>query len=94
MLRTDLQIDVYVLTSCPYQPLCHVWPFQMKEIQDKICRFEQKEMLTEKERQQLNCLRDLLFTDQLAVMQHQQRTPAVVTECKRDEKPKPVVNMS
>ena len=48
----------------------------------------------EKERQQLNCLRDLLFTDQLAVMQHQQRTPAVVTECKGDEKPKPVVNMS
>ncbi|EES04686.1 hypothetical protein BDA96_04G084300 [Sorghum bicolor] len=76
------------------QSLSNIVDVQMMEIQDKICRFEQKEMLMEKERQQLNCLRDILFTDQLAVMQHQQRTPAVVTECKGDEKPKPLANMS
>lgn len=76
------------------QSLSNIVDVQMKEIQDKICRFEQKEMLMEKERQQLHFLRDLLFTDQLAVMQHQQRSPAVATECKGDEKPKPVASMS
>jgi SWI/SNF related-matrix-associated actin-dependent regulator of chromatin subfamily C len=66
----------------------------MKEIQDKICRFEQKEVVMEKERQQLHCLRSLLFTDQLVVGRHQCRTPDVPTESKDDEKPKPLINKS
>lgn len=46
----------------------------------------------EKERQQLRCLRDLLFADQLAVMQHHRRHQAVATEIKPDGKPKPIIN--
>ena len=61
----------------------------MKEIQDKISRFEQKELLMEKERQQLHYLRELLFIDQLAVVQHQRRPHPMVSENK-EEKPKPV----
>ncbi|RCV05067.1 hypothetical protein SETIT_1G051900v2 [Setaria italica] len=76
------------------QSLSDIVDVQMKEIQDKICRFEHKEMLMEKERQQLRCLRDLLFADQLTVMQHHRRPQAVATESKLDEKPKPVVNIS
>ena len=66
----------------------------MKEIQDKICRFEHKEMLMEKERQQLRCLRDLLFTDQLVIMPHQRKPQAVAAESKYDEEPKPMINIS
>lgn len=43
---------------------------QMKEIQDKILHFEDMELLLEKERLQLQYMRDLLFADQLAVKQH------------------------
>ena len=66
----------------------------MKEIQDKICRFEHKEMLMDKEQQQLRCLRDLLFADQLAIMQHQRKPQAVAAESKYDKKPKPLINIS
>jgi len=76
------------------QSLSDIVDVQMKEIQDKICRFEHKEMLMEKERQQLRCLRDLLFTDQLAIMQHQRKPQAVAAENKYDEKPKPMINIS
>ncbi|CAL4889446.1 unnamed protein product [Urochloa decumbens] len=74
------------------QSLSDIVDVQMKEIQDKICRFEHKEMQMEKERQQLRCLRDLLFADQLRIMQHQRKPQAVATENKHDEKPKPVIN--
>lgn len=66
----------------------------MKEIQDKISRFEQKELLMEKEREQLHHLRELLFVDQLAVVQHQRRPHAVAAENKEEEKPKPIITMS
>jgi len=75
------------------QSLSDIVDVQMKEIQDKICRFEHKEMLMEKERQQLRCLRDLLFTDQLAIMQHQRKPQAVAAESKYEE-PKPMINIS
>ena len=48
----------------------------------------------EKGRQQLRCLRDLLFADQLAIMQHQRKPQAVAAESKYDEKPKPLINIS
>ncbi|CAM0946393.1 unnamed protein product [Alopecurus aequalis] len=73
------------------QSLSDIVDVQMKEIQDKISRFEQKELLMEKERQQLHYLRELLFIDQLAVVQHQRRPHPVVSENKEEEKPKPVV---
>ncbi|XP_039002582.1 SWI/SNF complex subunit SWI3B [Hibiscus syriacus] len=38
---------------------------QMKEIQDKILRFEEMDLLMEKERQQLESMKHLLFIDQL-----------------------------
>ncbi|XP_052142764.1 SWI/SNF complex subunit SWI3B [Oryza glaberrima] len=76
------------------QSLSDIVGVQMKEIQDKIRRFEQKELLMEKERKQLHCLKELLFSDQLAVVQHQRRPPAVTTESKDDEKPKPVISIS
>jgi SWI/SNF related-matrix-associated actin-dependent regulator of chromatin subfamily C len=63
----------------------------MKEIQDKINRFEHKELLMERERQQLHHLRELLFIDQLAVVQHQRRPHPAIAENKEEEKPKPVV---
>ncbi|CAN6271779.1 unnamed protein product [Urochloa humidicola] len=76
------------------QSLSDIVDVQMKEIQDKICRFEHREMLMEKERQQLRCLRELLFADQLRIMQHQRRPQAVATENKHDEKPKLIINIS
>ncbi|OEL17660.1 SWI/SNF complex subunit SWI3B [Dichanthelium oligosanthes] len=76
------------------QSLSDIVDVQMKEIQDKICRFEQKEMLMESERQQLCCQRDLLFTDQLAIMQHQRKPQAVAAESKYEEAPKSVINIS
>ncbi|XP_062223828.1 SWI/SNF complex subunit SWI3B-like [Phragmites australis] len=88
--RGQLQME----RSNTEQSLSDIVDVQMKEIQDKICRFEQEEMLMEKERQQLHCLRDLLFADQLAVMQHQRRPLAVPTESKDDEKPKPMISIS
>lgn len=65
----------------------------MKEIQDKISRFEQKELLMEKEREQLHHLRELLFMDQLVVVQHQRR-PHVVAAENKEEKPKPIITTS
>uniref|UniRef100_A0A0E0JWR0 SWIRM domain-containing protein n=1 Tax=Oryza punctata TaxID=4537 RepID=A0A0E0JWR0_ORYPU len=76
------------------QSLSDIVGVQMKEIQDKIRRFEQKELLMEKQRKQLHCLKELLFSDQLAVVQHQRRPPTVTTESKDDEKPKPVISIS
>ncbi|KAK3156256.1 hypothetical protein QOZ80_2AG0104830 [Eleusine coracana subsp. coracana] len=76
------------------QSLSDIVDVQMKEIQEKICRFEQKEVLMERERQQLHCLRNLLFTDQLVVAQHQCRRPAASTDRKDDEKSKPVISIS
>lgn len=37
----------------------------MKEIQDKFLRFEEIDLQTEKERQQLESMKNLLFIDQL-----------------------------
>ncbi|XP_047081149.1 SWI/SNF complex subunit SWI3B-like [Lolium rigidum] len=71
------------------QSLSDIVDVQMKEIQDKINRFEQKELLMERERQQLHHLRELLFIDQLAVVQHQSRPHPVIAE-NEEEKPKPV----
>ncbi|KQJ93813.1 SWI/SNF complex subunit SWI3B isoform X2 [Brachypodium distachyon] len=73
------------------QSLSDIVDVQMKEIQAKICRFEQKELLMEKERQQLHYLQKLLFADQLAVVQHQCRPHAVTAENEADENPKPVL---
>ncbi|XP_047081157.1 SWI/SNF complex subunit SWI3B-like [Lolium rigidum] len=72
------------------QSLSDIVDVQMKEIQDKINRFEQKELLMERERQQLHHLRELLFIDQLAVVQHQSRPHPVIAENNEEEKPKPV----
>jgi SWI/SNF related-matrix-associated actin-dependent regulator of chromatin subfamily C len=72
------------------QSLSDIVDVQMKEIQDKINRFEQKELLMERERQQLHHLRELLFIDQLAVVQHQSRPHLVIAENNEEEKPKPV----
>ncbi|KAF0935791.1 hypothetical protein E2562_035759 [Oryza meyeriana var. granulata] len=76
------------------QSLSDIVGVQMKEIQDKIRRFEQKELLMEKERKQLHYLRELLFSDQLTVVQHQRRPPPVTTENKDDEEPKPIISTS
>uniref|UniRef100_A0ACD5V6B7 Uncharacterized protein n=1 Tax=Avena sativa TaxID=4498 RepID=A0ACD5V6B7_AVESA len=73
------------------QSLSDIVDVQMKEIQDKINRFEQKELLMERERQQLHHVRELLFIDQLAVVQHQRRPHPVMAENKEEEKPKPVI---
>uniref|UniRef100_A0ACD5Z6C5 Uncharacterized protein n=1 Tax=Avena sativa TaxID=4498 RepID=A0ACD5Z6C5_AVESA len=73
------------------QSLSDIVDVQMKEIQDKINRFEQKELLMERERQQLHHLRELLFIDQLAVVQHQRRPHPVIAENKEEEKPKPII---
>ncbi|URD91701.1 SWIRM domain [Musa troglodytarum] len=52
------------------QYLSDVVQVQMKEIQDKIAHFEELELLLEKERLQLRHMKDILFADQLAIMQH------------------------
>ncbi|CAL9047958.1 SWI/SNF complex subunit SWI3B isoform X2 [Musa acuminata AAA Group] len=52
------------------QYLSDVVQVQMKEIQDKIVHFEELELLLEKERLQLRHMKDLLFADQLAIMQN------------------------
>ncbi|XP_062218450.1 SWI/SNF complex subunit SWI3B-like [Phragmites australis] len=90
---TNARVQLEKERSSIEQSLSDIVDVQMKEIQDKICHFEQKEILMEKERQQLHCLRDLLFADQLAVAQHHRRPPAVPMESKDDEKPKPVINI-
>lgn len=41
---------------------------QMKEIQDKILRFEELDLQMEKEWQQLDQMKNLLFADQLSVL--------------------------
>ncbi|XP_021648395.1 SWI/SNF complex subunit SWI3B isoform X2 [Hevea brasiliensis] len=48
---------------------------QMKEIQDKIVRFEEMDLLMEKEWQQLEQIKNLLFVDQLSLLFHKKSTP-------------------
>ncbi|OAY22475.1 SWI/SNF complex subunit SWI3B isoform X2 [Manihot esculenta] len=48
---------------------------EMKEIQDKIVRFEEMDLLMEKEWQQLDQIKNLLFVDQLTLMFHKKSTP-------------------
>ncbi|XP_030527104.1 SWI/SNF complex subunit SWI3B [Rhodamnia argentea] len=43
---------------------------QMKEIHDKIVRFEELDLLMEKERQQLEQMKSTLFVDQLSLLLH------------------------
>lgn len=50
--------------------MIYIFLVQMKEIQDKIVHFEELELLLEKERLQLRHMKDLLFADHLAIMQH------------------------
>ncbi|KDP36743.1 hypothetical protein JCGZ_08034 [Jatropha curcas] len=47
---------------------------QMKEIQDKIVHFEELDLLMEKEWQQLEQIKNLLFVDQLALLFHKKST--------------------
>lgn len=42
----------------------------MKEIHDKIVRFEELDLLMEKERQQLEQMKSTLFVDQLSLLLH------------------------
>lgn len=42
--------------------------FQMKEIQDKISRFEKYELQMEREWQQLQQMKNMLFVDKLALL--------------------------
>nr|CAD1831311.1 unnamed protein product [Ananas comosus var. bracteatus] len=53
---------------------------QMKEIQDKIVHFEALESLLEKEWRQLRYMKDSLFNDQLAILQHQNRAKFTAIE--------------
>lgn len=48
---------------------------QMKEIQDKIVRFEELDLQMEKEWQQLEQMKNLLFVDQVSVLSHKSSTP-------------------
>ncbi|KAM3227759.1 hypothetical protein ACQJBY_059469 [Aegilops geniculata] len=91
---TNAQVQLQKEQKDIEQSLSAIVDVQMKEIQDKISRFEQKELLMEKEREQLHHLRELLFVDQLAVVQHQRRPHAVAAENKEEEKPKPIITMS
>ncbi|KAK9129169.1 hypothetical protein Sjap_009656 [Stephania japonica] len=56
---------------------------QMKEIQDKIVHFEEVELQIEKERHQLQHMKNLLFADQLALL-FQRKSPAVVAKSRDD----------
>ncbi|KAK4751533.1 hypothetical protein SAY87_005015 [Trapa incisa] len=51
---------------------------QVKRIHDKIIEFEELDLLVEKERQQLDQLKDMLFMDQLMLLFHKN------TECKSE----------
>lgn len=42
----------------------------MKEINDKIVRFEELDLLVEKERRQLEQMKSTLFVDQLSLLLH------------------------
>ncbi|PKA55798.1 SWI/SNF complex subunit SWI3B [Apostasia shenzhenica] len=55
------------------QSISDIVEVQMKEIQDKLVRFEKVEMLLEKEWRQLKHMKDFLFADQLTVLQHKPR---------------------
>ncbi|EEF33368.1 DNA binding protein, putative [Ricinus communis] len=48
---------------------------QLKEIQDKIIRFEKLDLLMEKEWQQLEQVKNLLFVDQLTLLFHKKSAP-------------------
>jgi SWI/SNF related-matrix-associated actin-dependent regulator of chromatin subfamily C len=45
----------------------------MKEMQEKLVRFEEMESVMERERLQVQYMKDLLLADKLAVAQHQHR---------------------
>ncbi|WOK98110.1 hypothetical protein Cni_G06820 [Canna indica] len=55
------------------QYLSDIVQIQMKEIQDEIVHFEELELLLEKDRLQLQYMKDLLFADQLSILQHKPR---------------------
>ncbi|KAF3325102.1 SWI/SNF complex subunit SWI3B [Carex littledalei] len=55
------------------QSISDIIEVQMKEMQEKIVRFEEMESIMERERLQVQYLKDLLLADQLAVAQHQHR---------------------
>lgn len=44
----------------------------MKSIQDKLLHFEDLDLLTEKESQQLEQMKNMLFLDQLTLLFHKQ----------------------
>lgn len=47
----------------------------MKEIQDKIVRFEKLDLQMEKEWQQLEEMKNMLFVDQLSLLFHKTSAP-------------------
>ena len=47
----------------------------MKNIQDKLVRFEDSDLLMEKECQQLEQMKNMLFLDQLSLLFHKQSAP-------------------
>ncbi|KAH0461609.1 hypothetical protein IEQ34_009184 [Dendrobium chrysotoxum] len=55
------------------QSISGIIEVQMKEIQDKLVHFEELELLMEKERLQLKYMKDLLFADQLTILQQKPR---------------------
>ncbi|XP_062013491.1 SWI/SNF complex subunit SWI3B [Rosa rugosa] len=48
---------------------------QMKEIQDRIVRFEELDLQLEKEKQQLEQMKSMLFVDQLTLLSHKRSAP-------------------
>lgn len=48
---------------------------QMKEIQDRIVRFEELDLQLEKEKQQLEQMKAMLFVDQLTLLSHKRSAP-------------------
>lgn len=52
----------------------------MKEMQEKIVQFEEMESIMEKERLQVQYLKDLILADRLAVAQHQYRGAMMARE--------------
>lgn len=49
----------------------------MKEIQDKIVRFEKLDLQMEKEWQQLEEMKNMLFVDQLSLLLHKTSAPNI-----------------
>lgn len=55
------------------QSISGIVEVQMKEIQEKLVHFEELELLMEKEWHQLKHMKDLLFADQLTILQQKPR---------------------